>query len=227
MALLAGRPLYSNSRGKPTLTERTSPRLIVIRPPSSGSVDSVVGSEVHGGHVLVAPPAGRAFRRRLLDPPQVLAREGDPERGHVLLQVFAALGAGDGYDALPLGQEPGQGQLGRRHVLRGGDLLHSLHELQVLLEVLSLEPRPLATPVVLWQILEAAQLAGEEAAAERAVRDEADAQFPDGGDELVLGVAAPQRVLGLQGGDRVYGMRPADGRGRRLGQAEVTHLPLP
>ena len=85
----------------------------------------------------------------------------------------------------------------------------------------------MATPVVRWQILEASQLAGEEAAAERAVRDEADAQFPDGGDEFVLWVAAPQRILGLQGGDRVYGMRPADGRGRRLAQAEVTHLPLP
>ena len=39
-------------------------------------------------------------------------------------------------------------------------------------KVLSLKPRPVATPVVLWQILEASQLAGEEAAAERAVRDE-------------------------------------------------------
>ena len=85
----------------------------------------------------------------------------------------------------------------------------------------------MATPVVRWQILEASQLAGEEAAAERAVRDEADSQFPDGGDEFVLRVAAPQRILGLQGGDRVYGMRPADGRGRRLAQPEVTHLPLP
>ena len=77
------------------------------------------------------------------------------------------------------------------------DLLHPVHEFQVLLEVLSLEPRSVATPVVLWQILEASQLAGEEAAAERAVRDEADAQFPDGGDEFVLRVAAPQRILGL------------------------------
>src|SRR5262249_8694097 len=112
-------------------------------------------------------------------------------------------------------------------LLRGGDLLHPVHELQVLLEVLSLEPRPVPTPVVLWQILEASQLAGEEAAAERAVRDEADAQFPDGGDEFVLGVATPQRILGLQGRDRVYGVRPADGRGRRLAQAEVADLPLP
>src|SRR5262249_49331923 len=55
----------------------------------------------------------------------------------------------------------------------------------------------------------------------------ADAQFPDGGEEFVLRVAAPQRILGLESGDRVYSMRPAEGRRRRLAQAEVTHLPLP
>ena len=161
-----------------------------------------VGSAVHRAHVFVALPAGRAFRCCLVDPLQVLARKGDPERGHVLLQVLAALGARDGNEALRLGQEPREGQLGRRHLLRGGDLLHPVHEFQVLLEVLALEPWSVATPVVLWQILEASQLAGEEAAAERAVRDEADAQFQDGGDEFVLWVAAPQRILGLQGGDR-------------------------
>src|SRR5208337_4275411 len=63
--------------------------------------------------------------------------------------------------------------------------------------------------------------------AEWAVRDVADAQFPDGRKEFVLRVAAPQRILGLQGGDRVYRLRPADGLGCRLAQAEVTHLPLP
>ena len=50
---------------------------------------------------------------------------------------------------------------------------------------------------------------------------------PDGGEEFVLGVAAPPRILGLQGGDRMDGMRPADGRGCRLAQAPVTYLPLP
>ena len=95
-----------------------------------GQVQRAGGSAVHRAHVLVALPAGRAFRCRLVDPLQVLAREGDPERGHVLLQVLAALGAGDGDDAL-LGREPRQSQLGRRHVLRGGDLLHAIHELQV------------------------------------------------------------------------------------------------
>ena len=42
----------------------------------------------------------------------------------------------------------------------------------------------------------------------------------------LLGIARPHRVLGLQGGDRVHGMRPPDGVGRRLGQAEEAHLAL-
>src|SRR5579871_1783165 len=38
-----------------------------------------VGSAVHRAHVLVTLPDGRAFGCRLVDPLQVLAREGDPE----------------------------------------------------------------------------------------------------------------------------------------------------
>src|SRR6516165_7537997 len=185
-----------------------------------------VGSAIHPAHVLVALPAGRALRCCRVDPLQVLARKGDPERGHVLLHVLAALGSGDGDNPL-LSHEPRQGQLGWRHVFRGGDLFHSIHEFQVLLEVLALEPWSMTTPVVRGEILEAAQLAGEEAAAERAVRDEADAQFPDSWEQLVLRVATPQRILGLKCGYRVYRVRPADGRRRRLAQTQVTHLPLP
>ena len=54
----------------------------------------------------------------------------------------------------------------------------------------------------------------EEAAPERAVGDEADAELAHGGEDLVLGIPAPERVLGLQGGDGMDRVRPAD-RGRR------------
>ncbi len=40
----------------------------------------------------------------------------------------------------------------------------------------------------------------------------------------VSGSRDPQRVLGLQGRDRVHGVGPADGGRRRLGQAEVADL---
>src|SRR5271165_2699369 len=38
-----------------------------------------VGSAIHHAHVLVPFTAGRAFRCRLVDPFQVLARQGDSE----------------------------------------------------------------------------------------------------------------------------------------------------
>ena len=68
--------------------------------------------------------------------------------------------------------------------------------------------------------------AREEAAAERAVGDEADPELSDRRQDLVLDVAGPERVLALQGGDRVDGVRAADRLGGRLREAEVANLPL-
>ena len=66
--------------------------------------------------------------------------------------------------------------------------------------------------------------AREEAAAERGVGDEADAELAHGRQHRVLGVARPQRVLGLQRRDRVHGVRAADRLRRGLREPEVAHL---
>ena len=68
------------------------------------------------------------------------------------------------------------------------------------------------------------ELAGQESAAERAVGDEPDAELAHGRQDLVLRVAAPERVFRLERGDRVHGRRPADRRRRRLRKPEVAHL---
>ena len=52
--------------------------------------------------------------------------------------------------------------------------------------------------------------AGQEALAERAERDEADAELGERGDDVVFGFAPPQRVLALQGGDGLDGVGAAD-----------------
>ena len=98
------------------------------------------------------------------------------------------------------------------------------HELEVALEVLALEARVVAAEVALREIVRRPDLPGEEAAAERAVRDEADAELAAGRKHPVLRVARPQRVLGLERRDRVDGVRAADRLRRGLGQAEVAHL---
>ena len=56
--------------------------------------------------------------------------------------------------------------------------------------------------------------------------DEADSELAARVEDLGLGVARPERVLGLQRGDRVHRVRAADRLGRRLAQAEVAHLAL-
>src|SRR5207302_8238876 len=73
---------------------------------------------------------------------------------------------------------------------------------------------------------EALDPSGEEAAAERTVGDEADPELAAGRQDLLLRVAAPQRVFALQRRDRVDRVRATDRRRRCLGQAEKPHLAL-
>ena len=64
------------------------------------------------------------------------------------------------------------------------------------------------------QVVERLELPGQEPAAQRAVGDEPDAQLPHGREDLVLRLAAPERILRLQRRDRVDLRRPADRRRR-------------
>ena len=69
-------------------------------------------------------------------------------------------------------------------------------------------------------------LAREEALAQRAVRDEADAEFLQGRDDLRLGLPPPQRVFALEGRDRLDGVGATNRLHARLGEAEVLDLAL-
>jgi hypothetical protein len=63
--------------------------------------------------------------------------------------------------------------------------------------------------------------------AERAERHEADAQLFEQGQDLLLGLAPPERVLALERGHRLDRVGTADRRGARLGQPEVLDPALP
>jgi hypothetical protein len=95
---------------------------------------------------------------------------------------------------------------------------------EVALEVLPGEAGVGLAPVVVGDVAGGADLAGEEAVAERGVGDEADAQPAQQREQFGLGVAGPQRVLGLQRGERVDGVGAADCAGAGLGQADVADL---
>ena len=94
-------------------------------------------------------------------------------------------------------------------------------------EVLVLEARAAAPEVLLVEARRASVMrAGQEAAAERAVGDEADPELAHRRQDLRLGIARPERVLGLQRGDRMDGLRAANRVRRGLGEPEVAHLAL-
>ena len=67
-------------------------------------------------------------------------------------------------------------------------------------------------------------LAGEEALAQRAEGDEADAEFFERRQDLLLGLPPPQRVFALQRRDRLDRVGAADRLHAGLGQAEVLDL---
>ena len=69
-------------------------------------------------------------------------------------------------------------------------------------------------------------LPGEEPCAQRAERHEADSEFLARRQHLLLGLAPPQRVLALNGGDGLHRMCAPNGLRAGLRQPEVPHLPL-
>src|SRR5439155_249817 len=79
-------------------------------------------------------------------------------------------------------------------------------------------------PVVRGEVLVAPYLAREEAAPQRAVGDEADAQLPAHGQNLVLRVATPERVLRLERADGVRSVCTPDRYGGGLREAEIADL---
>lgn len=68
-----------------------------------------------------------------------------------------------------LATHPADGHLCGRHALALGNLCHRLDKLEVLVEDVGLEARQHAAEVVLWEVVELAELARQPAAADGAV----------------------------------------------------------
>src|SRR5438128_2648138 len=109
--------------------------------------------------------------------------------------MLATRGSRDRHHVVPLRQHPRERQLRRRASLLARDRLHAAHEIEILLEVLALKARIEAAKIVGGKVFEALDLTGEEAAAKRAVRHEADAERAARRQDLVLGIPAPEGIL--------------------------------
>ena len=164
---------------------------------------------------------------RGLDVLQVVGGEGEGGGAEVFVEAVQLRGAGDGDDPRLLREEPGEGDLGGGGAEAGGDLCDEGDEGLVGLAVFFGETGEGVAEVVLFEAGGGGDGAGEKAAAKRAEGDEADAEFFQGGEDFFFGLAPPEGVFALEGGDGVDGVGAADEVGAGLGEAEVFDFALP
>ncbi len=148
-------------------------------------------------------------------------------RRDVLLEPPHPLGARDRRqaDAQPcaLAVDPGERHLGRGDPALLGHLGDRVGDRLVGGTRLTAEPRVGAAEVALVELV-GPHGAGQEAPPERGVRHEPDAELLQRVQHRGLDVTGPQRVLGLDGGDRVHRVRAAQQVAVDLREPEVAHL---
>ena len=150
-------PQQFRGSGPPKLLWKTWDGATGSRDPRSGDRGVEVGPVGLGGAV--------ADGSEVVEAGQILGRQRDIDGPDVLLEVGAALGAGDRHHVVALGGQPGEGDLARGHAVGLGDLAHHGHEGQVVVEVVALEPGHGAPEVVVGQLVEAAHGPREQAPA--------------------------------------------------------------
>src|SRR5437764_13257968 len=83
-----------------------------------------------------------------------------------------------------------------------------MHQIKIFLKVLPLKTRGVSAIVVLRKIFKALELPGQEAASQRTISNETNAQFAASAEQLFLWFAAPQRGFGLQRSDGMNRLGP-------------------
>ena len=107
-----------------------------------------------------------------------------------------------------------------------GQPLDDVCELEVLAQVLAAEARAVAAEVALVELFGRGEAPREKAPSEGRVGDEPDPELNERGHDPRLEIARPQRVLALQRGYLVHGVRASDRLDARLGEADVADLAL-
>ena len=166
----------------------------------------------------------RDLRGGALDLAEVVGRQFDGSRPDVLLQAMQLRGARDRNDPRLLGEQPGERDLGRRRLLPLRDLAEQIDQGLVRLPGLRREARDDVAEVGAVERRVLVDLAREEALAQRAERNEADAEFLERRQHLLLGLPPPQRVFALECRDRLDGVGATDRLHACFGEAEVLDL---
>src|SRR5688572_24699455 len=97
-------------------------------------------------------------------------------------------GSGNRHDVVSLREHPGQRELRGRTVVLGSDLLDLRDQLEVLLEIRCLKTWVLSPEIVLGQVVNTLDLAGQKSATEGAVGYEADVEETQRIEQAGLGI---------------------------------------
>src|SRR5262245_34391188 len=132
----------------------------------------------------IAKSGGGLRRKRLLECLHLGVAQCDVDRGRVLLEIFAPLGARDRYDIVAARQQPGECDLRHGDAALLRRRLERPEQREVLLEVALLEARMGVAAVACDEVVALGKGAAEEAAPERRIGHEADAELFQGWQDL-------------------------------------------
>src|SRR5579863_7661103 len=140
-------------------------------------------SSIHQLHHVfrIACPSSCITRKDLVAPALVLCGKLNVNSSDIFFQIFTALGTRNRHNILSLRQHPSQSQLRGPAAFLFRYFLHPAHQIKILLEVIALESRRIATVIVGGEIIESFELPSQETASQWAVGHEPDAQFATGG----------------------------------------------
>ncbi len=153
-------------------------------------------------------------------------RQYDIGGAEVFLQPVQLGRAGDRHDPRLLRQQPGQRDLRRRRAFLRRDSSDGIDQALIGGAGLGRKARHDVAEIVGAEGRVGVDGSGQKPLAERAERHESDAQVFEQEQDFGLGLAPPQRILALQGGDGLDGMGAADRGGAGFGQTEGAHLAL-
>lgn len=210
-------------RAAPPCKHQPPNRPLPRAPPFSDRLE-VLGIDLAGALAVVARARHIALVDAGIEPAHLVGAQAHIHRAQVVHQVLDAGGAGNRQDVRVLVQQPGQRELGHAATHFIGDRTVGRQQLQVGRVVAGRKARHGAADVLLVQLGHIGQVAAQEAARDRAEGNEADTELAAGVEHRDLGVARPERILGLQRRDRVHCVGLSQRVGRNLGQADGADL---
>src|SRR5712692_2683101 len=160
------------------------------------------------------------------DPRDFILAQLDSKGAEILDQALDPLGAGDRDDIRPLGEQPGEDELGGGATLVARDRRELPDQREILVEIGLGETRVAPAAITLRDVGGILHLAGQQAAAERRIGDVGDAELAGRAQGFLRLGAVEQRVFALNGGDRMDAVGATDRLGPRLAEAEGANLAL-